>query len=140
MNPLVTDAEVALFRAEAEARMRGTARVRRRSGRTVQDEISGREVPVWDVIEAGVPVRIAGANRGSAPTRRLAVGGVEVQVGVRVAHLPTSTQDLADGDLIEVYAGESAGSVWRVIEGDRQDQATAYRVPVLSAERPEEWA
>jgi hypothetical protein len=57
---------------------------------------------------------------------------------VRVAHLPHSTV-LRDGDLIEITAGELAGSVWHVVEADAADQQTARRVPVIAAEHPEEW-
>lgn len=118
--------------------MLSRATVRRPTSKTVQDETSGLEVPAWAVVLTGSPFRLRG-TRGGTSSRTLTVGGVEVTLAVREGHFPVGT-DLRDGDLIEVTAGENAGTVWRVVEGDSADQQTAYRVPIVATDRPEEWA
>jgi hypothetical protein len=117
--------------------MLSRATVRRKTGATTTDA-DGFEVPAWSSPYTSIPCRIAGMARSQSPSRSLNVGGAEVQVAVRVAHLPHSTV-LRDGDLIEITAGELAGSVWHVVEADAADQQTARRVPVIAAEHPEEW-
>jgi len=116
--------------------MNSTATVRRISSRTIQNEETGEEVPVWDDVYVG-RFRLGGA--GGAGTRAVDVGGVEAQVAVRVAHFPADA-DLADGDLIDVTTGDGAGLVLRIVEAAWQDQATARRVPVVSTGRPSEWS
>jgi hypothetical protein len=120
--------------------MTSTAIVRRKTGRTTQDEDTGREVPVWDVVVTGSPFRLGGANQGSSGTRTVSTPGGEAQLALRTGHFPADTEPFRDGDLIDVTAGENAGTVWRVIEADRADQQTAYRVPLVSVARPGEWA
>lgn len=124
----------------AEQRMNESSRatIRRATGQTAQDESTGLEVPVWEITHADLPMRLGG-SRNAATTRTEDVAGVEVQTALRVAHFPASTANLADGDLIEITAGENAGDVLRIIEAAWQDQATARRVPVESVHRPEEW-
>lgn len=128
------------LRELAEWRMDECSRatIRRITDRTEQNEDTGLEDPVWDVIATDSPFRLGGANSGSSGTRTEDVGGVEVQTALRTGHLPAGTL-VADGDLIEVTAGENAGTVWRVTEGDWADQQTARRVPLVSTGRPEEW-
>ena len=116
-----------------------TAVVRRITNRTSQNETNGREAPVWEVVYDG-PFRLGGANTGSSGTRTETIaGGVEVQTANRAGHFPADTSSLADGDLIDITSGENAGTVWRIIEAAGQDQATALRVPIVQADRPEEW-
>lgn len=126
-------------RRAAEARMTSRCTIRRETDRFDQDEDTGIESPLWDVLYTDLPFRLGGTYRGDAPSRRVEVGGVELQVAVRVGHLPASTSGLADGDLIDVTAGENAGLVFRIVEAEWQDQATARRVPLLAVDRPEEW-
>lgn len=126
------------LREEAETRMASRCTIRRSTGRTAQDESTGLEVPVWDTTYTDLPMRLGG-SRSAATTRTETIGGVEVQTALRIAHLPATTVDVADGDLIEITAGENAGVVLRVIEAAWQDQATARRLPVESVARPEEW-
>lgn len=126
-------------RRAAEARMTSRATIRRNTGRTAQDETTGLEVPIWDTTYADLPFRLGGANSGSSGTRTQDIGGVEVQLAIRTAHLPAATANVRDGDLIEVDSGENAGTIWRVVEGDWADQQTARRVPIVAADRPEEW-
>jgi hypothetical protein len=117
--------------------MLSTATVRRKTGATTTD-VDGFEVPRWQVAYVSRPCRIAVMARSQSPSKTIDVGGAKVQVATRVAHFPHDT-DLRDGDLIEVTAGELAGSVWLVIEGDAADQQTARRVPVEAVARPTEW-
>lgn len=127
----------------AEARM-GAANdgsdviVRRKTGRTVQDESTGAKAAVWVVVHEG-PMRLKGATRNSSGTRRDTVPGGEVQLATREAHFPIAVNVIRDGDLIEITAGENAGTVWRVLEADHADQQTARRLPVVSEKRPSEW-
>lgn len=119
--------------------MTSTAAVKRKTGNHVPDPVTGLDVPEWATVIASTPFRLGGANQGSAGTRTLDVGGVEVQVAVRVGNFPAATDLLQDGDFIDVTAGENAGMVLRIIEAAWQDQSTARRVPVVSETRPEEW-
>lgn len=132
-------AELPFLRAEAEARMVSTVTVRRQTGRSAQNETTGKEAPVWDDVHTAIPFRLGGSNAGSAGSRTIHVGDGDVEVAVRVGHFPATTTDLADGDLIDITAGENAGLVLRIVEADWQDQATARRVPVVSVQRPGEW-
>lgn len=119
--------------------MDSTVTVRRRGAKQAQNEETGDQEYAWTDIYTG-PFRLGGADRGGSGTRTLNVGGVELQVATRVGHFPADTTGLADGDLIDVTAGENAGVVLRIVEADWQDQSTARRVPVVSTDRPTEWA
>jgi len=131
-------ARLGAMRARAESRMTSTAAVLRKTGNYVPDPTTDLDVPEWATVIASTPFRLGGANQGGAGTRAVGVGGVEVQVAVRVGHFPAST-DLADSDYIDITAGENAGMVLRIVEAAWQDQSTARRVPVVSETRPEEW-
>lgn len=108
--------------------------VRRRTGRTAQDEGTGEEVPVWDDVYTALPFRLVGGS-----THTVTIGGVEFQEATGRGDMPADTDDLADGDLIEVTAGEWVGTVLRIVEAVKGDQRTARRVPVAETTRPEEW-
>jgi hypothetical protein len=129
---------VARGRKAAEARMTSTVSVMRKTGATTTDA-DGFTVPVWATVHAGVRFRLAGAPQSASQSRTLDVGGVAVTLAVRVGHFPVTVDDLQDGDLIDVTAGDNAGTVWRVVEAGFQDQSTARRVPVMAVGRPEEW-
>lgn len=131
------DAELPFLRSEAEARMTDRVAVMRKTGATTT--VDGLEVPEWATVYAASPFRLGGSNAGSSGTRTVTIGTTEMQLAVRVGHFPAATDLLADGDLIEVTAGENAGLVLQIVEADWQDQATARRVPVVSVQRPEEW-
>lgn len=126
-------------RAMAEARMMSRCKVMRATGYLPQDKETGAKHRSWAVIHRDLPFRLTGADAGSSGTRTITIAGVEVQVPVRTAHLPAATADLRDGDLIDITAGDNAGSVYRIVEAEWQDQATARRVPVVGEQRPEEW-
>lgn len=99
----------------------------------------GFDVSAWSVVYADLPVRVGGAERGGSGSRSATVGGVEVDLAVRVAHFPASTVGLEDGDIVQVTAGEFTGFL-RIVEASWQDQATARRVPVVEAQEPEGWS
>lgn len=133
-------AAMPFLRAQAESRMLSRATIRRKTGRAEPDESTGLQVTVWETIHADIPCRIAGMAANSSPYRTVNIAGASMEVAARVAHFPHDTTGLRDGDLIDVTAGETAPSVWHIIEADAADQQTALRVPVIAAERPEEWS
>jgi hypothetical protein len=118
--------------------MTSTATVRRKSGTTTNAD--GFQVPGWVAVYTEIPCRIAGMARSQSPSKTVTIGGVSIQVSTRTAHFPHDTDDLRDGDLIEVTFGEVSGTVWRIVEADAAEQQTARRVPVVAADRPEEWS
>ena len=111
--------------------------VKRAGGRTKNAD--GFDVSAWTVVYTNLPVRVGGSERGGSGSRSATVGGVEVDLAVRVAHFPASTTGLEDGDLIHVTEGEFTGFL-RIVEASWQDQATARRVPVVEAQEPEGWS
>lgn len=119
--------------------MTSTAVVRRVDPANPGTDENGFEVDGWTTVYDG-PFRLGGSTRGDAPTRRVSVGDVELQLAARVAHFPASTTGLRDGDVIEVTEGENAGAFLRIVEASWQDQATALRVPVVEAQRPSGWS
>lgn len=119
--------------------MKSLATVRRKGGETVQDEDSGLDVPVWDVVHSDLSMRLSGAAASTSPYRAVDLDGVTVTVPARILHFPADTTDLADGDMVEITSGENAGAVFRIIEASWQDQATARRVPAIGDQRPLEW-
>lgn len=133
-----TEGDLAVFRDFADLRMTSRAAVRRKTG-AMTTGADGLQVPEWATIHTNIPFRLGGANGGSSGTRTETIGGVEVQVATRVGHFPAGTS-LADSDHIEITAGENVGLVLRIVEAEGADQQTARRVPVVSVQRPEEWA
>lgn len=136
---VMSEAELTEFRGLAESRMTSRVTIRRSTGRIVQDEISGLESPEWAVVYTDLPFRLGGASAGQGQSRTVNIGGVEVQLDLRTGHMPASSADLRDADLIDITDGENAGGVYRIVEAAWQDQATARRVPIVAAERPVEW-
>lgn len=131
------DSALAAGRRAAESRMTSTATIRRSGAPVADPDDPEAQIPGWSVVVADCPGRLAG-GRGAAGSRNVTIGGAEVSLAVREWHMPTWAPAPADGDLIEVTAGENEGVVLRVLEGSWQDQATARRLPVVEAER--EWA
>jgi len=118
--------------------MTSTCTIRRRSG--ARDTASnGMVTDEWTVAYTGLPIRVSGNYRSASPTTGHAQQGTDVNLAHRVANLPVSTTDLADGDLIEITAGDNVGLILRITEASWQDQATARRVPVEEATRPRGW-
>ncbi len=119
--------------------MSSRATVRRATGRTVQDEATGREVTVWASVHTVLPFRLRQSRGSVGSSRSVSVGGVDLQLGNAEGHMPADTTDLRDGDLLEVTAGEWSGTVWRIVEAAVGDQQTARRVAIIEAARPKEW-
>lgn len=131
------------LRQMAESRMGSSngasdATVRRKTGRKVQSEATGLEVPEWATVHTG-PMRLAGASRGASSERTYKVPGGEQRQAQREAHFPAAVDVIRDWDLIEITAGENKGTVWMVLEADFADQQTARRLPVVAEQRPSEW-
>lgn len=127
-------------RRAAESRMTSRVEIRRKTGRTTQDETTGYEVPVWDTIHTDLSARFPPERGGAGKSRTVDIGGAEVTLALREMHVPWATENLATGDYALVTAGRSAGSVWRLVEaGAPADQSTAYRLDVVEEDKPAEW-
>jgi hypothetical protein len=124
-------------RLAAEARMTSRCNLWRKTGGVTT--VGNFEQPEWVTAYTDHPVRIASTHNGAAPSSRIESGGVPAEQARREAHFSASTV-LRDGDMIEMTSGDCAGLVFRVVEADPQDQATARRVRVVAAQRPTEWA
>lgn len=125
------------LRAEALARMTSRCTIRRNTGETSWDEENGRNTPVWAVVDTDVPCRVAGPS-GANTSRTVSAPGGDLELATRTLHLPHD-RHYADGDLADITAGECVGDVLRIEDAGKRDQATAYRVPVVEVQRPEEW-
>lgn len=113
-----------------------TGTVRRRSGYA---KVNGISTAQWEDVHVDLPLRIAGSEKDGA-TITTEIGSTKVTRGVRTASVPACTSNLRDDDLIDITAGENAGTVVRIIEADWQDQATAKRFPIVFEQRPREWS
>jgi hypothetical protein len=122
-----------LLRAEAEARMTSRVTIRRKTGRSTQNESTGRETPTLADVATDVPFRLDGSSGGDGGTRTVTINGVEYLQATAIGHLPASTKDLRANDLLEITSGEWAGATFRVIEAVSADQKTARRVPIVEA-------
>ena len=125
-------------RAAARARMLSSATVRRKTGKLAQNEGTGRKDPIWDDVHTDLPCRLVASRIGGA-SRSADAGGVELEQSTPRMDFPWDTDDLEDGDLVDITAGEYSGSVYSIVEAVKGDQRTARRVPVLEAGRPSEW-
>lgn len=109
----------------------------RKTGDTT--EVNGFEVPVWAAVHVDLPFRSDGGGSSDGGSRSVTVGGVTFEDATGIGHMPATTADLEDDDLLDVFAGEWAGDVYRVVAAVRYDQKTARRVPIVEQARPEEW-
>lgn len=125
-------------RAMAEARMLSECTIRHKTGKTAQNEATGRVEPIWAVVYTG-KCRVRGGRSGTGYRVETTPAG-ERAVGAPEIHLPWDTAGVSDGDLVEITAGDRAGTVWRVLNSDAADQQTAYRLPAEGMHRPEEWS
>ncbi|WP_181312468.1 DUF6093 family protein [Nocardioides campestrisoli] len=143
--PARLQARLARGCAAAEARMGASngasdVIVYRKGDAGQQNEDTGAQSPEWEPVHAGVlPFRLGG-TRGAGQTRTVSTPAGDVQVALRTGSFPNEGPDLQDGDLIAIVAGERAGTFWSIVEADAADQQTARRVPVVAAQRPEEWS
>lgn len=134
--------EVALpdLRREAEARMTSTATVRRMTNRTAQNEQTGEEVPVWEVVYTDLPLF---TFRG-IEHRTVTIAGVETTIEVRKHALPMlvdgSPLDLRKNDYVDVVTREGLTFVHELIAIENRDGAKSRRVDAVEVSRPEEWA
>lgn len=127
-------------RSAAESRMTSRVTIRRKTGATAQDETSGEEVPIWDDVHTDLPFRSDGGSSSDGGSRTVTIGGVTFEDATGVGHVPATTDDIEDGDLIDVTSGEWAGDVFRIVAAIRYDQKTARRLPIVEEPRPAEWA
>ena len=111
--------------------------IRRKTGNMVLDA-DNQQVPEWEIIYTDLPCRIA-SSAGQSRSRTQSPGEAEIERATPRLDVPASTSDLADSDHVEIDSGENAGRVYRLIESDWTDQATARRIPVMAVERPTEW-
>ncbi len=128
------EAELPFLRAEAEAMMRSTATVYRKTGRTTQNETTGRVVPIWDTPHVDILFRLkVGRNK------TINIGGVEFEEATAEGHMPAATRDLRDGDHLLIRSGEWSDTAWRIVEAAKGDQMTARRMPIVEVDPPKEW-
>jgi hypothetical protein len=111
--------------------------VGRRTGDTT-DNADGMEVDEWAPVHSGLPFRLSAGSAG-AGYRTVRVGDAEIQVAVRIGHLPATTDNIHDGDLLLLTEGENEGLVLQVAEATGYDQGTALRLPVFEVSLPEGW-
>lgn len=126
------------LRAHAESRMTSTATIRRKTGGSTTDA-DGYRVPEWEVVHVELPCRFPSPGSGASGTRTVSTPAGETQVAARRWDCPALTDNLRDGDYIDVTAGRMAETVWHLIEVTPADQETARRCPVEQVERPSEW-
>lgn len=136
LHPAI-NAALPMLRAEAEARMTSRCTIRHKTGEMVLDP-ENQEVPEWVVAHANLPCRIA-TSTGAARSRTQTPGDVELERATPELHVPAAIADLSDDDFAEITLGENVGRVFRILEVDWVDQATARRLPVEAVERPIEW-
>src|SRR4051812_29253952 len=85
------------LRAQAESRMTSRVTVGRRTG-DVTDNADGMQVDEWAPVHTDLPFRLSSGSAG-AGFRTVQVGDAEIQVAVRIGHLPATTDNIQDGDL-----------------------------------------
>lgn len=136
----IRDQALALGRELTETvRLTAEVTIRRRTGRTTQNESTGERIPIWDVVDTHVPFRLSGSGSSDGGSHKVDIGGVTYEQATAVGHLPAEFADLADNDFLEVTSGEWEGSVFSVVAAIVADQRTARRVPIAEERRPEEW-
>jgi hypothetical protein len=113
--------------------------IKRKSGNVAQNEATGVEAQSWTHILDSAARFSAFGGGGVGREKPLNPGGVVWEQADRTLSLPAAVTGLVDGDMVEVVAGEIAGTYWRILETARHDQMTAFRVPVVQVDRPEGW-
>lgn len=127
-------------RAAAQARMLSRVSVMRKTEMLAQDINTGREDAAWATVYSDLPFRLdrsGSGQAGGARTRNIADSRVENTISL--GRVPHDTDDLVDGDLLVITAGESAGTVWRISDASRGDQQTDRRFEIEQTKRPSEW-
>jgi hypothetical protein len=121
----------------ALARMQSRATIMRKTGDTTTDA-DGYEVPEWVAVHIDLPFRTGAGSSGDGGSRGVTIGGVTFEDATAIGHMPATTADLEDDDIIEVVSGEWTGDVFRIVAAVRYDQKTARRVPIVEEVRPKE--
>lgn len=127
------------LRLEAEGRMTSRVNVYRKSGRQLGNESTGEQSPEWLPAHLNLPFRLDSGSSSDGGSRRVEIDGVTYELATAVGHFPAATDDLLDGDFIEVVSGECVGTVWSIVKAVRADQKTARRLPIVEESRPDEW-
>lgn len=112
--------------------------VMRKTGAWTTDP-DGVEVPEWTTVYPSLPCRITSGSASDGGSRGVTIGSVTFENATGVARFPWPSDLLRDGDLFEVTSGEWPGEVYQVVAAIRYDQLTDRRVPIVEADRPEEW-
>lgn len=99
MNPFPTEAELADFRADAEAGMTATIRAYRQTGRIAQDDDTGIEQPEFHEVIAESIAKFQNVGNLSAVTADL--GGRREVIDQMRVDLPVSAEQLLQDDIIE---------------------------------------
>lgn len=128
----MTEAVLASGRQLAESRMTSTCDIGRKTGATTT--VDRLKVPTWALTHPGCPLRL---DEGSQ--RSVTIGDVVYETATAIAHLPATTDNLADDDVIAVTAGEWSGTFWRVVKATMADQKTARRLPIEQTSEPAGW-
>lgn len=119
--------------------MTSRVNVYRRSGRQVGNESTGEQSPEWIPTHLDLRFRLDSGSSSDGGSRRVEIDGVTYELATAVGHFPALTDDLLDGDFIEVVSGECVGTVWSIVKAVRADQKTARRLPIVEESRPDEW-
>lgn len=138
-DPILTDADIAQLRAQADSTFRSRVNVWRRTGRGPQNSDDGLETDTWVRVHEDLPFRLRVSRLSGGSTKTVDVGGVEMQYETSQGRVPARTQNLRDNDYIEVVSGEWPDTVWRIIEATRGDWMSSRRFPVIEVARPGEW-
>lgn len=130
MNPLITAADLAEFRAMAESMMTGHGIARRATGNTVVDPDTDADVPEYaDLFESKCKIQA----RNVQP-RDQEVGGRTATTVVLELHLPVSVDALTTGDTWEMTASahdpQLPGRVFRISAPFAKEYATARRYEI----------
>lgn len=134
-EPLITDEDLAILRADAETLMVDTITWRRRTGRGAQNEGTGREEPGYETLFT-CPCEITGRSQGEVTGRTVTLGGVEYVVLEGGINIPVATGELRAGDegVIATVAGTSdttVGDVYRIVGFGGRTWATKRRLDVV---------
>jgi hypothetical protein len=118
--------------------MQSRVTVIRKTGDTTTDA-DGYEVPEYEAVHVALPFRTGAGSSGDGGSRGVTIGGVTFEDATAIGHMPATTEDLQDNDLIIVESGEWEGDVFRIVAAVRYDQKTARRLPIVEDVQPPGW-
>lgn len=135
-EPILSAAELEELRADETASMLDTCLVRRPTGRTVQNEDTGREENIYETVVSASPCSVR--NPGASPTvRTVEIGGAVHPVIESGVKLPITDDPIRYGDEVVVTApGPSsdpalADAVFRIVGFVAGSWTTARRLDVI---------